>query len=261
MGGIFAFLFAVLIGFFALLLLGLGKILWKKIRIVSIISYVFSGICFLPIIFFIFIISFNVIEQHKFKNDYIKENGKLFAEIVYGNTKSIYKEVIKSNNLNIVDKNGETPLYLVSGRDFSYFQIIKKMIEKGADPNIAREDGKIPLHAASWASQNIKVIKFLVDNGSNINKQDNDGYTPLMLCIEHSKYTGEKALQTVNFLISKGCDTKLKNKRNENSIEIIMRLIKEEEDVYKEYPNLNYKESKSYILYEKLLEILKASNS
>lgn len=258
MGAIFAFGFALIIGFVGLILLVVGIKLWKKVKIASIISFVFSGICFLPILFFVFIISFSIIEQHKMKNDYIKENGKLFAEIVYGDKKTIYKEVVKSSDLNVVNKNGETPLYIMATRGIDYFPIIKKMVEKGADPNFADESGRIPLHAAaSNGSSDIEIIKYLTDKGSDINKQDKYGYTPLMLCVEKSKYTGKDAVQIVNFLISKGCNTKLKNDKNEDSIDIIMRLMKEEEDWCKDYPDLDYQESKNYIVYKKLLEILK----
>ena len=256
MGALFAFGFAVFIAFFAIILLVAGIILWKKVRIISIVSFVFSGICFLPILFIALLVSCSVIDQHKMKQDYIKENGKLFAEIVYGNKKSVYKELLKTDNLNIVDKNGRTPLYNVATRDISYLPIMEEMIERGADPNIADERGSIPLHAVV---HNIEKIKLLIDKGSDINRQDKDGYTPLMLCVEGCEYAGEDCVQITQYLVSKGCNVGLKNNKGETAIDIVMYLMKEEEERCKDTPDLNYSESKTYLLCKRLLEIMNAS--
>ncbi len=256
MGALFAFAFAVCIAFFAIILLVAGIILWKKVRILSIVSFVFSGICFLPILFFALIVSFSVIDRHKMKQEYSKENGKLFAEIVYGNKKSIYKELLKTDDLNIVDKNGQTPLYTVATRDISCLPIMEKMIERGADPNIADENGRIPLHAVAL---NFEKIKLLTEKGSDINKQDKDGYTPLMLCVEGCEYAGEDSVQIIQYLLSNGGDIGLKNNRGETAIDIVTHLMKEEEDRCKDLPDLNYSESKTYLLCKRLLEIMKDS--
>lgn len=246
MGALFAFGFAIIIGFCGSILLVVGLLLRKRIKILSVVSFVFSGICFLPIAFFIVLICFSVVDQHNMKKDYAKENGRLFAELVYGGGKhSILREVLQTDNLNVLNKNGESPLYIVCTRDSSYLSIAKKMIEKGADPNFANADGKIPLHVA--LSQ-LEKVKFLIESGSYVNKQNDDGYTPLMRCVEMSKFYGN-AEELVDILISSGSDTTLKNNDDEDCTDILRRLMREEkEDYEKDLPNFDYQESKNYKL-------------
>ena len=260
MGAVFAFAFALIVGFIGFILWILGVFLRKKAKIASVIALVLAGICFLPILFFAVIICVHIIDEVSMKKGYAKKNGKLFAELVYGNKNSVYREVLKAQDLNIFDKYGKTPLYIVAYRDESYLKVMKKMLELGANPNLANNDdeGEIPLHTAvSQSYSNIEMVKCLIENGSDLDRQDKNGNTPLMLCCEKSKYLGKTAEKMTDFLIANGSDTKIKNNKNEDAEMIILRLMAEEEERCKEFPNLNYRETDYYKLYENLLEKLK----
>ena len=47
-------------------------------------------------------------------------------------------------------------------------ELVKKMLESGADANSLSEDGASPLIYASW-SEDIKIVRLLVAHGANIN--------------------------------------------------------------------------------------------
>lgn len=99
-----------------------------------------------------------------------------------------------------VDKTNETPLHNAlakAGRPY-YFYIVKLLVEKGADVNAktiqgletgafmrdVRTKGETPLHrAAAYADE--KTIKFLIENGANVEAKDANGDSPLSWASEH----------------------------------------------------------------------------
>ena len=57
---------------------------------------------------------------------------------------------------------------------------VKNLIEKGADVNVEKKDGKTALLLASGNSNGLQIIQYLIQNGAKINAQTKDGYSPLM---------------------------------------------------------------------------------
>jgi ankyrin repeat protein len=57
---------------------------------------------------------------------------------------------------------------------------VKNLIEKGADVNVKKKDGKTALLLASGNSNGLQIIQYLIQNGAKINAQTKDGYSPLM---------------------------------------------------------------------------------
>ncbi len=99
-----------------------------------------------------------------------------------------------------VDKTNETPLHNAlakAGRPY-YFYIVKLLVEKGADVNAktisgletgafmrdVRTKGETPLHRAA-AYEDEKTIKFLIENGANVEAKDANGDSPLSWASEH----------------------------------------------------------------------------
>ena len=60
------------------------------------------------------------------------------------------------------------------------FENVKNLIEKGADVNVEKKDGKTALLLASGNSKGFQIVQYLIQNGANINAQTKDGYSPLM---------------------------------------------------------------------------------
>ncbi|OUM57241.1 hypothetical protein PIROE2DRAFT_33019, partial [Piromyces sp. E2] len=56
--------------------------------------------------------------------------------------------------------------------------IVKYIIDHGADINKENNDGETPLHFAC-TNGNENTVKYLVGHGANIDKEDEEGITPL----------------------------------------------------------------------------------
>jgi ankyrin repeat protein len=55
---------------------------------------------------------------------------------------------------------------------------VKKYLANGANINARNELGETSLHAAAFNNR-INIVQLLLDNGSKINSEDNNGYTPI----------------------------------------------------------------------------------
>lgn len=121
---------------------------------------------------------------------------------------------------------GWTPLLLTCAfhdNDDQVKDIIKLLIEKGADVNAKNESGLYPLHfLCSTYYKNIDdlvdVINLLIEKGADINAVNNeDGSTPLhYLCQFYGILKDRDGLMDlVNLLTKKGADTNAKNEKGE----------------------------------------------
>ncbi len=60
-------------------------------------------------------------------------------------------------------------------------EIVKLLVEKGADVNAKDNDGQTVLHRAAY-ERNLDVVKWLVEEkGADVNAKDNNGKTPVNL--------------------------------------------------------------------------------
>ena len=58
--------------------------------------------------------------------------------------------------------------------------VVKALIEGGADVNKADDDGWTPLYTAA-ANGHEAVVKALIEAGADVNKARDDGWTPLYI--------------------------------------------------------------------------------
>jgi hypothetical protein len=56
-------------------------------------------------------------------------------------------------------------------------EIVKMLLERGADPNAPQERGFVPLHDAA-ANGNLELVQLLVKRGAQVNAKAEDGKTP-----------------------------------------------------------------------------------
>lgn len=75
-------------------------------------------------------------------------------------------------NVNLAAQQGETPIFVVSGR-----RLVQALLEAGADVNVVSSTGRTPIHVA--AIKNHVTFDVLVEAGVDINAQDHDGRTAL----------------------------------------------------------------------------------
>jgi ankyrin repeat protein len=122
------------------------------------------------------------------------------------------KDILEKNPqlINIKDKEGRTPLYWASRG--VHIEMIKLLIEKGADVNARDKNNITALH--NLASQGHKeAAELLIAKGADLNIKDNAGWIPLNYAII---YGGHR--EVVKLLISKGSDINNKDKSNQTPL-------------------------------------------
>ena len=82
----------------------------------------------------------------------------------------------KGATVDIGDMRGATPLQ----HGVASLQIVKALLERGADPNARRSDGATAVHAAASLG-NVEVLRFLVEKGGLAASATEDGVTPLLV--------------------------------------------------------------------------------
>jgi len=133
-------------------------------------------------------------------------NNLLFQELSqqYPLITTIEKILNDGIDINSKNENGNTPLtYILEkypyGMDNDIFQIIKLLVDHGADIHLSNNKNQTPLILASMTG-GVDLIKFFIDNGSNVNRCDQEGISPLIYAIWASHHN------RVKFLIDAGAN-------------------------------------------------------
>ena len=85
--------------------------------------------------------------------------------------KAARKEIVNSTT-----NEQDTPLHIAA--QIGYEEIVKTLINLGADVNARKETNQTPLHLAAIAGH-LSIVKFLVMNKSKVNAKDNQQQTAL----------------------------------------------------------------------------------
>ena len=113
-------------------------------------------------------------------------------------------------DMNFMTETNPNPLMLAAGNGDRY--VVQLLLDRGAEPNMASQNGITPLHwATSWAGcwpdeypfkDGFKdVVCILLENGANPNMATTDGTTPLHYAVH---YYGHKDL--VELLLARGAE-------------------------------------------------------
>ena len=108
--------------------------------------------------------------------------------------------------------NGDTALMFASTNDHT--EIVRILLDHGADINVQDKYGQTALMQASGEEcGHTEIVKLLLDHGADINVQDEYGQTALMNAIEF-EYT-----EIVKLLLEHGADPNLQNKYGSTTLE------------------------------------------
>ena len=127
-------------------------------------------------------------------------------------------------DINVLNEQGKAPIHFAAARNQT--RIVRMLIEKSADINLKSKFGDYPLNYAAGHPCNSEIIEMLIANGADVNAKGACGNTPL----HDSIYSGS----------SKVCETLIKNganfnaKNNEGKTPLKLAL----EDDYKEIAEL-----------------------
>lgn len=97
---------------------------------------------------------------------------------------------------------------------------IKERVAQGLDVNTPGFGGSTLLHLACRVSQNVDVVKFLVEHGADVNLANNMGNTPLHHAV---RFARSKAM--AHLLIGAGADVNCSNENNEHPINFALMSL------------------------------------
>ena len=152
-----------------------------------------------------------IIEQNNNIDNNDKKISQIHEAIISDNLEKLANLLKLGENPDIIDKSGETPLYL--SVDIENYDAMVILLEFGADCNIQKEDdGNTPLHLATEKKNDIYITN-LLSHGANpniINKINLQ--TPMHICVINR--INEYIL--IKFKENKGDVYNIKDKFNKN---------------------------------------------
>jgi len=129
----------------------------------------------------------------------------LVTKVFYG-TSEVVKELLdKGADANAHYSNGTTALMCAASS--GKIEIVKLLLGRGADVNMKNKEGETALMSAAARKGNADVINLLLDRGADINAKNNSSQTALMSA---AWYAGLET-ENVKILLSRGADPNAKD--------------------------------------------------
>jgi len=150
--------------------------------------------------------------------------------------------------LDVVKKGFSLQSSALQGAIFTRrIEVLKLLLEAGADPNIKTGNQTLLIHAAG----NLKQIELLLKHGADIDGVDNHGRTPLMLA-SASFYDDTKIIHT---LLKAGANTRIRDQYGDTAFDIVVGNIEHLDDRAYEW-GLDADEERSYERFKEVKRIL-----
>jgi len=134
-------------------------------------------------------------------------NSVLISLILKGNERKLGKALKRGADVNKLDEFGRPPLMNAILAERADVNIIKMLVENGANVNIKDSGQKwTALHFAAREGH-ADIVEFLIESGAEIDPQDVFGNTPLWRAV----FTFKGDPKIINILLSHGADKYRKN--------------------------------------------------
>lgn len=139
------------------------------------------------------------------------------------------RKLIHDNNVNYADKDGNTPLFYALNK----FDVVKLLIEKGANVNSQNKNGNTPL----MFTKNLEIIKLLIEQGANIHHQNNNEENVLF-----NLSRSEGNVEILEFFIKLGINVNHQNNQGTTALmwasldqlDKVKLLVEHGADIYKQ---------------------------
>eukprot|EP01129_Flabellula_baltica_P003267 TRINITY_DN13066_c0_g1_i1.p1 TRINITY_DN13066_c0_g1~~TRINITY_DN13066_c0_g1_i1.p1 ORF type:complete len:731 (+),score=122.44 TRINITY_DN13066_c0_g1_i1:31-2223(+) len=130
-------------------------------------------------------------------------NTLLHRCIIDNDLKPLAHDLLMNYNVDVQAKNKQqnNPLIIAIHEEDDH--IVRMLLQRGADPNI-KCDTVFPIHAAA-DTDNLDIVKILVDFGADINIVDSLGNSPLHIASKRG------SLEIVEYLLGAKVDTRITN--------------------------------------------------
>ena len=112
----------------------------------------------------------------------------------------------KAMDINVGNENGETCLMMACEK--GSVDIVRILLDEGADPNSADQNGVTPLMICCRRGQE-RIVTLLLRKGVQVDLKNNEGDTALHICVRHYReFSGHK--KCLEQLLSTGVYTEIK---------------------------------------------------
>jgi ankyrin repeat protein len=96
---------------------------------------------------------------------------------------AVARLIAEGEDVDARDPAGRTPLFYAAGR--SNTELCQYLLDHGAEPNSADEDGETVLMWAAEQKGNREVVKMLIEAGADVNARSLDDGTALMWAVSY----------------------------------------------------------------------------
>lgn len=148
----------------------------------------------------------------------------ILAAIYRGDTAKL-SAGLSAKSVDARDEDGRTPLMHAVLAERPNPEVIRLLVERGADPNAADKRGWTALHFAA-RDQKAEAARALLDAGAEVDPRDSDGATPLWRAV----MSGSSA-EVVRLLLEAGADPEAQDKSGSSSPLSLAKLMGKDEVV------------------------------
>ena len=125
-------------------------------------------------------------------------------------------------DVNLVDKDGKSAVFAYPFYDYYYdTEIVNLLVKAGCDVNFKDFSGITPLMSSIHKDMSISLL----NNGTDINARDNEGYSVLMRAMEVmlEKRGQDDAIKCFEFMLENGADINIRSNEGRDIIEHSIR--------------------------------------
>ncbi|AVG46647.1 ankyrin repeat protein [Acanthamoeba polyphaga mimivirus] len=134
-------------------------------------------------------------------------------DVIYSACFNGYLSIVKYLNNAYPRNNADKNYCMQNALKNNHYDLAKYLVSIGANINLFCNEGIIDL---SKDSRNINNIKLLLNLGVNVDKQNFDGNTALMIACKYSNINNN--MDTIKLLLNHGANVKIQNKFGKNAL-------------------------------------------